>query len=125
MGNVLCDPRAEAVLARLREVESRQSPEMRQYYDAKRRAGAGPTNPGSADDMKFVRDNVRDFGGTGVVIGTEIEPTKADLARQNLSDAGLSEFVDIRVGDARKHCETPAARSTFCCSTAGSRWSGR
>lgn len=145
MGNVLCDPRAEAVLTRLRELEFQQSPEMRRYYDARRRAGTGPTNPSSADDMNFVRDklvaldpekcdlcyllcrslrarrvvefgtsfgvstiylaaavrdNVRDFGGEGIVIGTEIEPTKVEIARQNLSDAGLSDFVDIRVGDA-------------------------
>jgi len=145
MGNVLCDPRAEAVLARLRELEIRQSQEMRQYYDTKRRTGAGPTNPDSTGDMDFVRDKLvaldpkkcelcyllcralrarrvvefgtsfgvstiylaaavrdklRDFGGDETVIGTEIEPTKADVARQNLADAGLAEFVDIRLGDA-------------------------
>ncbi|AUC95372.1 class I SAM-dependent methyltransferase [Bradyrhizobium sp. SK17] len=147
MSNVLCDPRAETVLARLRDLETQQSPEMRRYYDAKRRAGSGPTNPGSADDMSFVRDklvaldpekcdlcyllcrslratrvvefgtsfgvstiylaaavrdNMRDFGGEGVVIGTEIEPSKAAIAQQNLSDAGLSDFVEIRIGDARQ-----------------------
>jgi predicted O-methyltransferase YrrM len=145
MGNVLCDPRAEAVLARLREIESRQAQEMRQYYDAKRRAGTGPTDPRSTSDMSFVRDklvaldpekcelcyllcrslrarrvvefgtsfgvstiylaaairdNLRDFGGEGTVIGTEIEPTKVQAAQQNLTDAGLADFVDIRIGDA-------------------------
>lgn len=145
MGNVLCDPRAEAVLARMRELESQQSPEMRRYYDAKRRTGAGPTDPRSANDMNFVRDklvaldpekcdlcyllcralrarrvvefgtsfgvstiylaaavrdNVRDYGGDGIVIGTEIEPTKARMAQNNLADAGLSDLVEIRVGDA-------------------------
>jgi predicted O-methyltransferase YrrM len=145
MGKILCDPRAEAVLARLRELASRQSWEMQQYYDAKRRTGAGPTSPGSASDMNFVRDklvaldpekcelcyllcrvlrarrvvefgtsfgvstiylaaavrdNVRDFGGEGTVIGTEIEPGKAAAAQGNLSEAGLGDFVEIRIGDA-------------------------
>lgn len=49
-----------------------------------------------------VRDNVRDFGGEGVVIGTEIEPTKAVVANTNIADAGLGKFVDVRVGDARE-----------------------
>ena len=145
MGKILCDPRAEMVLARLRELASRQSGEMQQYYEAKRRTGAGPTNPGSASDMNFVRDklvaldpekcelcyllcralrarrvvefgtsfgvstiylaaavrdNVRDFGGEGRVIGTEIEPDKAAAAQGNLSEAGLGDFVEIRIGDA-------------------------
>ena len=145
MGKILCDPRAETVLARLRELASRQSGEMQQYYDAKRRTGAGPTNPGSTSDMNFVcdkagrtdpekcelcyllcralratrvvefgtsfgvstiylaaavRDNVRDFGGKGTVIGTEIEPGKAAAAQGNLSEAGLGDFVEIRIGDA-------------------------
>jgi predicted O-methyltransferase YrrM len=44
---------------------------------------------------------VRDNGG-GTVIGSEIVPEKAQTARGNLADAGLAEFVDIRVGDARQ-----------------------
>ena len=145
MNKILCDPRAETVLARLRELASRQSGEMQQYYDAKRRTGVGPTNPGSASDMNFVRDklvaldpekcelcyllcralrarrvvefgtsfgvstiylaaavrdNVRDFGGEGTVIGTEIEPGKAAAAQGNVSEAGLGDFVEIRIGDA-------------------------
>ncbi|NOT42263.1 MAG: methyltransferase [Alphaproteobacteria bacterium] len=42
---------------------------------------------------------VRDNGG-GTVITTEIEPTKAQVARRNLADAGLEHFVEIRTGDA-------------------------
>lgn len=42
---------------------------------------------------------VRDNGG-GRVISTELEPTKAERARENLTAAGLADFVDIRVGDA-------------------------
>lgn len=49
-----------------------------------------------------VRDTVREHGGDGVVIGTEIEPTKASVAKANVADAGLADFVDVRVGDARE-----------------------
>jgi predicted O-methyltransferase YrrM len=49
-----------------------------------------------------VRDNVRENGGSGVVIGTEIEPTKAKAARANFTEAGLIEFIDLREGDARE-----------------------
>ncbi len=42
---------------------------------------------------------VRDNGG-GTVVATELVPEKAARARQNLSDAGLLELVDLRVGDA-------------------------
>jgi predicted O-methyltransferase YrrM len=38
--------------------------------------------------------------GGGTVIGTEMEPSKARIARQNFADAGVSEFVDLRQGDA-------------------------
>jgi predicted O-methyltransferase YrrM len=40
-----------------------------------------------------------DSGG-GRLIGTELEPEKARRAQQNLSDASLSDLVEIRVGDA-------------------------
>jgi predicted O-methyltransferase YrrM len=39
-------------------------------------------------------------GGGGQLIGTELEPAKAERARENLSAAGLDDIVDIRVGDA-------------------------
>ena len=42
---------------------------------------------------------LRDNGG-GRLISTELEPTKAQRARENLEDAGLADLVDIRVGDA-------------------------
>lgn len=44
---------------------------------------------------------VRDNGG-GTVVATEILPEKAARARENLAKAGLLEFVDLRVGDARE-----------------------
>ncbi len=46
-----------------------------------------------------VRDNrVED----GLVIATEWDPGKAAIARRNFSEAGLSEFVDLREGDLRQ-----------------------
>jgi predicted O-methyltransferase YrrM len=44
---------------------------------------------------------VRDNGG-GLVIGSELVQAKVDLARKNLADAGLADYADIRVGDARE-----------------------
>ena len=44
---------------------------------------------------------VRDNGG-GIVIGSEIVAAKAEQARANLNDAGLAEFAEIRIGDARQ-----------------------
>ena len=44
---------------------------------------------------------VRDNGG-GTVIGTEIVPEKVIQARQNIAEAGLENYVDIRQGDARE-----------------------
>lgn len=43
---------------------------------------------------------VRDNGG-GIVIGSEIVPSKIAAARRNLADAGLAAVADIREGDAR------------------------
>ena len=42
---------------------------------------------------------LKDNGG-GLVIGTELEAEKARRARQNFAEAGLAEFVVVRVGDA-------------------------
>ncbi len=49
-----------------------------------------------------VRDNVRAAGGEGVVIATEYEPGKANAARANFAEAGLSGFIDLREGDLRE-----------------------
>jgi predicted O-methyltransferase YrrM len=43
---------------------------------------------------------VRDNGG-GRVIGSEFVPEKAETAWVNLREAGLGEFVEIRIGDAQ------------------------
>ncbi|HEY0234723.1 MAG TPA: class I SAM-dependent methyltransferase, partial [Afipia sp.] len=47
-----------------------------------------------------LRDNAAVGGGVRFVTGTEIEPTKAAAARDNIAQAGLAGFVEIREGDA-------------------------
>ncbi|WP_394824381.1 O-methyltransferase [Pendulispora albinea] len=47
-----------------------------------------------------VRENVAAYGGGGVVIGTELEPSKVAAARANFQQAGVSQYVDLREGDA-------------------------
>ena len=49
-----------------------------------------------------VRDHVAAHGGTGTVIGTEHEPTKAAAAHENFAEAGVSDFIDLREGDLRE-----------------------
>ncbi len=49
-----------------------------------------------------VRDNQVEHG---VVIGTEYEPGKVKIARENFREAGLSEFIDLREGDLRQTLE--------------------
>jgi predicted O-methyltransferase YrrM len=49
---------------------------------------------------------VKDNGG-GVVIGSELEPTKVGTARRNLEEAGLSKLVEIREGDAQETLQEP------------------
>jgi predicted O-methyltransferase YrrM len=49
---------------------------------------------------------VKDNGG-GIVIGSELEPTKVATARLNLEEAGLSNLVEIREGDARETLQDP------------------
>jgi predicted O-methyltransferase YrrM len=46
-----------------------------------------------------VRDNQVE---NGVVIGTEYEPKKVEIAQANFKEAGLSEFIELREGDLRK-----------------------
>jgi predicted O-methyltransferase YrrM len=49
---------------------------------------------------------VRDNGG-GIVIGSELEPNKVVVARRNIDEAGLSDFVEIREGDAQQTLRDP------------------
>src|SRR5258708_24193733 len=55
MKTTLCDPRAEAVLARLDDQDRHPAEEMRRYYDAKRKSEKRTTDPDSPADMAFVR----------------------------------------------------------------------
>ena len=48
----------------------------------------------------YLASAIRDNGGDGVVIGTELEPTKAGIARKNFEEAGLSRQINLREGDA-------------------------
>jgi len=47
----------------------------------------------------FLAAALKDNGG-GRLIGTELEPSKAARARENLTAAGLAELAEIREGDA-------------------------
>ena len=49
---------------------------------------------------------IRDNGG-GTLVGSEIEPHKVKTARWNIEEAGLSEFVEIREGDAQQTLQDP------------------
>ncbi len=44
---------------------------------------------------------LRDMGG-GRLIGTDLEASKAERAKANLTAAGLADLVEFRVGDARE-----------------------
>jgi predicted O-methyltransferase YrrM len=44
---------------------------------------------------------LRDTGGDGWIVTTEILPAKAAATGRNLTEAGLSDLVEVRVGDAR------------------------
>ncbi|MUG94872.1 methyltransferase [Scytonema sp. UIC 10036] len=49
---------------------------------------------------------LRDIGG-GLVIGSELESNKVARATQNIAEAGLSQFVEIRAGDALQTLRHP------------------
>jgi predicted O-methyltransferase YrrM len=49
----------------------------------------------------YLATALRDMGG-GVLIGTELEPSKAERAKANIAAAGLADLVEFRVGDARE-----------------------
>jgi hypothetical protein len=68
MKTVLCDPKADGVLARLDDEARQQTAEMRRYYDAKKQATKRTTDPDSPDDMAFVRDKF-----------VALDPEKCDL----------------------------------------------
>jgi predicted O-methyltransferase YrrM len=49
----------------------------------------------------FLASAVRDNGG-GMVVGTELHPDKATAAQRNFDAAGLSDVINLRIGDARE-----------------------
>ena len=49
----------------------------------------------------YMATALRDMGG-GRLIGTELEPSKAERAQANLTAAGLADLVEFRIGDARE-----------------------
>jgi len=60
-----------------------------------------------------VRDNLREDGGTGIVIGSELEPEKAKAARAHFEEAGLAAFIDLREGDLRESLREVAGPIDF------------
>ena len=54
----------------------------------------------------YLASAVRDNGG-GLVIGSEIEPGKIAKARAHIEEAGLSDQVEVREGDARETLADP------------------
>lgn len=48
---------------------------------------------------------LRDMGG-GHLIGTDLEPGKAERARTNVTAAGLDDLIEFRIGDARDTLKT-------------------
>jgi predicted O-methyltransferase YrrM len=57
----------------------------------------------------FLASALRD-NGQGKVITTEFEPEKAERAKKNLAAAGLAEWVEFRVGDARESLKSHPPR---------------
>jgi predicted O-methyltransferase YrrM len=49
----------------------------------------------------YLASAVKDNGG-GVVVGSELEPSKHAKAEEHLREAGLDRFADVRLGDAVK-----------------------
>lgn len=54
----------------------------------------------------YLASAVRDNGG-GLVIGSEFIASKAERARANIEEAGVGDFVEIRVGDAMETLADP------------------
>jgi predicted O-methyltransferase YrrM len=49
----------------------------------------------------------------GVVIGTEYEPKKVEIAQANFKEAGLSEFIELRQGDLRQTLQNVGGQVDF------------
>jgi predicted O-methyltransferase YrrM len=101
--SLLGDPRARAVLDRLHGLSAIQRDRGELIYLlcraiwATRVVDFGTSLGASAI---YFAAAVRDNGG-GTVISAENAPEKVALARRNLAEAGLAQYADIRLGDAR------------------------
>ncbi len=49
----------------------------------------------------------------GVVIGTEYEPKKVEIAQANFEEAGLSRFIELREGDLRQTLQDVGGQVDF------------
>jgi predicted O-methyltransferase YrrM len=54
----------------------------------------------------YLASAVRDNGG-GLVIGSEIEPSKVKIAEANILNAGLQDYAEVREGDAQETLYNP------------------
>lgn len=138
MSSTLDDPRVRRVLTEMHEAAERSDPPLLAQAEGKSMSERGAMLseafiPVSPDAGRFLYVLVRgaipgtavEFGtsfgistiymaaairdrGSGVLITTELLAKKADRARDYLTDAGLLDLVDLRVGDAletMKHLE--------------------
>ncbi len=48
----------------------------------------------------FLAAGLRDNGSAGLLVTTELLPGKAKTAHENLTEAGLDDLIELRVGDA-------------------------
>ena len=96
--NTLETPRVRDVLARL---HADAAAEQLLLYQLARYGGARQVvefGTSLGISTIYLAAAVRDSGG-GRVIGTVLQPDKAEIARRNLADAGLAGLVEIRAGD--------------------------
>jgi Methyltransferase domain len=133
--NSLNDPRAEGVLARLHAQGDREFKYL-VAHQLKRWLFGWFTRPTPGIDWAFLRDKlvplhpdkcrlayilgrslqarrVVEFGTSGMVIGTEIEPTKAEVARANIAEAGLADYVEVREGNATETLKNVGGPADF------------
>ena len=57
----------------------------------------------------YLASAVRDNGG-GTVIGSEFVASKAERAKENIEATGLTEYVEIRIGDAMETLADPGVQ---------------
>ncbi len=97
-------------VSRLKDLYVPVSPKQGQFlYSVARSIGAKRIVEFGASfgvSTTYLAAAARDNGG-GIVISSELEPGKVLAARRNIEEAGLSDFVEIREGDARQTLQNP------------------